>query len=79
MKFRSETGTGAMNMTTPVAITVTRMKRLPRQHRIAHLRALIRQQTIGSPRTDELFALLCDEVSLLHNATYFVTRTTVTS
>jgi hypothetical protein len=66
-------------MTTPVAIMVTRMKRLPRQHRIAHLRALIRQQPIGSTRTDELFALLCDEMSLLHNAGYFATRTTVTS
>jgi hypothetical protein len=77
MKFGSETGTGATNMSPPVAIMVTRMKRLPRQHRIAHLRALIRRQPIGSARADELFASLRDEISSLHNAAAVATRKTV--
>ena len=62
MKFRSEASTGAMNMTTPVAIMMTRMKRLPRRHRIAHLRALIPQQPAHSIRREELVALLRDEM-----------------
>lgn len=40
-----------------------RMKRLPRQHRIAHLRALIRQQPVGSIRREELVALLRIEMT----------------
>jgi len=39
------------------------MKRLPRQHRIAHLRALIRQTPARSIRRFELVALLRDEVA----------------
>jgi hypothetical protein len=39
------------------------MKRLPRQHRIAHLRALIRQSSAPSLRRFELVALLRDEVA----------------
>jgi len=44
------------------AIMVIRMKPLPRRHRIAHLRALIRQQPARSIRREELVALLCDEM-----------------
>jgi hypothetical protein len=39
------------------------MKRVPRQHRIAHLRALIRQTPAPSIRRFELVALLRDEVA----------------
>jgi hypothetical protein len=38
------------------------MKRLPRRHRIAHLRALIPQQPAHSIRREELVALLRDEM-----------------
>jgi hypothetical protein len=44
------------------AIMVIRMKPLPRRHRIAHLRALIRQQLARSIRRKELVALLCAEM-----------------
>jgi hypothetical protein len=47
----------------PVAIMADRMKPLARSHRIAHLRALIRQQPIRSARREELIALLRDEMS----------------
>jgi hypothetical protein len=50
-------------MSTPVAIMMTRMKPLPRRHRIAHLRALIRLQSAGSARRHELAALLRAEMS----------------
>jgi len=40
-----------------------RMRLLPRRHRLAHLRALIRRQPAGSTRGDELAALLRDETS----------------
>jgi hypothetical protein len=39
------------------------MKRLPPRHRIAHLRALIRQPPAGSIRRQELAALLRDEMT----------------
>lgn len=45
------------------AIMLARMKRLPRRHRAAHLRALIRMQPIQSIRRDELVALLRDEMA----------------
>jgi hypothetical protein len=45
------------------AISAARLKRLPRQHRIAHLRALIRQTPRPSIRRFELVALLRDEVA----------------
>lgn len=45
------------------AIMIIRMKRLPRRHRIAHLRALIAQQPAHSIRREELVALLRDEMS----------------
>lgn len=47
----------------PVTIVVVRMKRLPRRHRIAHLRALIRHESIGSVRRKQLASLLRDEMS----------------
>jgi hypothetical protein len=40
-----------------------RLKRLPRRHRIAHLRALIGLQPEGCGRRDELSELLRDEIS----------------
>jgi hypothetical protein len=40
-----------------------RMKPLPRRHRLAHLRALIRRQPAGSIRGKELAALLHDEMT----------------
>jgi hypothetical protein len=39
------------------------MKLLPAQHRVAHLRALIRQQPTGSDRRRALAALLQDEMA----------------
>jgi hypothetical protein len=48
------------------AIMVIRTKPLPRRHRIAHLRALIRQQSARSIRREELVALLCDEMLARH-------------
>jgi hypothetical protein len=41
------------------AITVVRMMRLPRRHRLAHLRARMAQQPAG---TEELAALLRNEM-----------------
>jgi hypothetical protein len=49
-------------MTGTSTISAGKMKRLPRQHRIAHLRALIRQTPAPSIRRFELVALLRDEV-----------------
>jgi hypothetical protein len=40
-----------------------RLKRLPRLHRIAHLRALIGLQPEGCSRRHELSELLRDEIS----------------
>jgi hypothetical protein len=50
-------------MKTPVAILATRMKQLPRQHRRAHLRALISRESICSIRRVELVALLRHEMT----------------
>jgi hypothetical protein len=50
-------------MTDPSGIMALRMKRLPPQHRMAHLRALIRQESVPSIRRFELAALLRDEVA----------------
>jgi hypothetical protein len=44
-------------------IMAVRMKRLPRQHRIAHLRALIRQTPASSSRREALATLLRDEMA----------------
>lgn len=49
---------------TPVVIMVLWMKRLPRRHCIAHLRALIRRQPPGSVRRKQLAALLRDETTV---------------
>jgi GcrA cell cycle regulator len=49
----------------PVALMRVRLQRLPRRHRIAHLRALIRQLPDHSSRVAELVELLRDEMSLL--------------
>ena len=40
-----------------------RLRRLPRRHRIAHLRALIRRQPFYSIRREELTAFLHDEMT----------------
>ena len=40
-----------------------RLKRLPRRHRIAHLRALIGLQPVGGGRRDELSELLREEMA----------------
>jgi hypothetical protein len=48
-------------MATPIDVMIARMKLLPRRHRIAHLRALIREQPHGSIRRDELASLLRDQ------------------
>ena len=45
------------------AILTGRMKPLPRRHRLAHLRALIRRQPAGSIRRERLAALLRDEMT----------------
>lgn len=45
----------------PLTIMISRMKRLPRRHRIAHLRALIRQEPAHSIRREELAGLLRNE------------------
>lgn len=42
---------------------VVRMKRLPRRHRIAHLRALIRRLSACASRRQQLLTLLREEMS----------------
>ena len=49
-------------MSATVAVMIIRMKPLPYQHRIAHLRALIRQQPPDSIRRRQLTALLRAEL-----------------
>jgi hypothetical protein len=46
-----------------VTYAADRLKRLPRRHRIAHLRALIGLQPVGCGRQDELSALLREEIA----------------
>lgn len=48
---------------TPVAVMITRMKPLPRRHRVAHLCALIDQQPSDSIRRRQLAALLRIELT----------------
>ena len=48
---------------TAVTCVADRLKRLPRRHRIAHLRALIGLQPEGCGRRDELSKLLRAEIS----------------
>jgi len=40
-----------------------RLKRLPRRHRIAHLRVLIGLRPVGCSRRDELSELLREEIA----------------
>jgi hypothetical protein len=47
----------------PIAATMTRLKVLPRRHRIAHLRALIRHPSITPFRRKKLAVLLRDEIN----------------
>ena len=46
-----------------VTCVTDRLKRLPRRHRIAHLRALIGLEPEGCGRRDELSELLREEMS----------------
>ena len=64
MKREPQAMPGAAAMNASVAITVFRMRPLPRRHRIAHLRALIGQTPLGSIRRAQLVALLRDEMTL---------------
>ena len=48
---------------TAVTCLADRLKRLPRRHRIAHLRALIGLQPVGCGRRDELSELLSQEIA----------------
>ena len=50
-------------MSALTATLTTRMKPLPRRHRIAHLRALLRLHGEGSARGRELAALLRAEIT----------------
>jgi len=50
-------------MNTSVAVILTRIKPLPRRHRIAHLRALLRRQSAGYLRRRQLAALLRAELA----------------
>ena len=45
------------------ATIAARMRPLPRHHRIAHLRALIRRAPVRSLRGEQLTALLRDELT----------------
>jgi hypothetical protein len=46
-----------------VRCVADRLERLPRRHRIAHLRALIGLQPVGCSRRDELSELLHEEIA----------------
>jgi hypothetical protein len=50
-------------MKSAVTYAADRLKRLPRRHRIAHLRALVGLQPTGCGRRDELSELLREEVA----------------
>jgi hypothetical protein len=50
-------------MTNSIAVKIARMKRLPRHHRIAHLRAIIPTLPARSIRRGELETLLKAEVT----------------
>lgn len=70
MGYREGPGGGMKNapidravVVAPAATLSVRLKRLPRRHRIAHLRALIRRQPFYSIRREELAALLDDEMT----------------
>ncbi len=46
----------------PACIVAARIRLLSPRHRLAHLRALIRQQAVGSTRWKELAALLREQL-----------------
>jgi hypothetical protein len=48
---------------TPISITIKRMARLPRHHRIAHLKAIIPNYPERSGNRKNLEALLKDEMT----------------
>lgn len=48
---------------TPISIMIKRLARLPRHHRIAHLRSLILELPARSIRRQELEHLLRDEIT----------------
>ena len=48
---------------TAVTWVADRLKRLPRRHRIAHLRVLIGLRPVGCGRRDELSELLREEMA----------------
>ena len=50
-------------MKSVVTYAADRLKRLPRRHRIAHLRGLIGLQPAGCGRRDELSELLREEIA----------------
>ena len=52
-------------MNAPAVIVIARMKPLPRRHRAAHLRALMRSQPSGSLRRQQLAALLRDATTAM--------------
>jgi len=53
----------SVGMSTPVACMTIRMWPLPRRHRVAHLRALIRRDPPHSSRRADLVALLRDQLA----------------
>ncbi len=48
---------------TPISIMIRRMARLPRHHRIAHIKALILELPARSIRRQELMHLLREEMT----------------
>ncbi len=64
MKGERKPMSEAAPMNTLITAMAFRMRRLPRRHRIAHLRALIGQQPLVSIRGAQLAALLRDEMTL---------------
>jgi GcrA cell cycle regulator len=61
--FHLTRGPGSVSERLPEML-VTRMKRLPRRHRIAHLSALIRHQASRSQRYEDLVTVLRDETRI---------------
>ena len=62
-EYRFAAGGGGGMKNPAVTCVADRLKRLPRRHRIAHLRALIGLQPVCCGRRDELSELLRDEIS----------------
>ena len=62
-EHRFAAGGGDRMKNTAVTCVADRLKRLPRRHRIAHLRALIGLQPVGCDRRDELSERLRDEIA----------------